>query len=62
MFDNTVLKIIYRPNGPRLQRNLKDCAMRNFMALRLTAQYFSGKIKEDEMGGACGTYVEKVNA
>ena len=36
--------------------------MRNFMALRLTAQYFSGKIKEDEMGGACGTYVEKGNA
>jgi hypothetical protein len=62
MFDNTVLSIIYRPNGPFVARAWERLRNEKLHGVTSDCKYLSGKTQEGEVGGACGTDWEKRNA
>jgi len=52
VFENRVLRRIFRPRREEVVGGWKDCILRSFIT-HFTKYYWDGQVKEDEMGRAC---------
>ena len=58
-FENEVLRKIFVPKREEVTGGRKNCVKEIFIVVLLLPRYEDGQVKEDEIGGAPGTYGKK---